>query len=250
MSQELKTPAFVFEKDSVSTMVLDDSKVQKKDEAASFEFFLGEGANLEVFYDEPSFSAVSRFYLEKDSTLRLFFFSRDNVEVESRVFVHFKGENTKASATGLSMLSGASKAVYDITMDHEKGHSKSEQFFKSILAGRSRSEFRSLVSVRPGAQKSDSRQLNKNLLLSDTAEAYSRPELRILADDVSCSHGSATGQIEDSELFYLRSRGLSKDQARYLVIYGFAEETLEAVQDKAVKASLKAKITQRLGAMI
>ena len=251
---EISSPQAVrgaFGKNSNSTVVFNYLQAeQKAGENAAYEFFLGEGSALEVFYVEPSFNGVSRFYLEKDSALRIFFFSRDHAEVENRVLVQFKGENTRASAAGLSILSGAAKAAYDITMDHEHGQSKSEQFFKSVLAGRSRSEFRSLVSVHPGAQRSDSRQLNKNLLLSDLAEAYSRPELRILADDVSCSHGSASGQIEDSELFYLQSRGISKVQARYLLVYGFAKEAMEGIRDQKLKAMLEAKITEKLGEVV
>ncbi len=124
-------------------------------------------------------------------------------------------------------------------MHHRVPHCISRQYYKNILADESRSEFVSLVHVAEGASKSDSQQLNRNLLLSDSAEAYSRPQLRIDTDDVIATHGSASGQLEDQELFYLQSRGLSKESAKLVLIDGFAAEMTSEILEKNLKSYLE-----------
>jgi Fe-S cluster assembly protein SufD len=107
-----------------------------------------------------------------------------------------------------------------------------------VLADRSRGVFRGRVRVRPGAQHSDARQSNPNLLLSEGAEIDSKPQLEILADDVKCSHGSAIGQSDENALFYLRTRGIDEAAARALLVRGFAAEVLAALPEPALAEAL------------
>ena len=148
------------------------------------------------------------------------------------------------------MLSGGASADHSLVVNHRAGHCISRQYFKSVLADRSKSGFDSLVHVHPDAVKSDSQQLNRNLLLSDSAEARSKPELRIDNDDVAASHCAASGQLDDNELFYLQSRGFSKEAARLVLVDGFAEEIVGEVHEKDLKAHLEGIIHEGIQAMV
>jgi Fe-S cluster assembly protein SufD len=103
------------------------------------------------------------------------------------------------------------------------------------------------VHVHPNAQKTDARQSSRNLLLSPTAEIDAKPELEIYANDVKCSHGATTGQLDATSLFYLRSRGISADAARALLIRAFAETTIVSIRDARVRAYLEAVLAERFG---
>jgi len=111
--------------------------------------------------------------------------------------------------------------------DHLSPHTTSDLLYKNVLTGKSRTIFAGLIRVRPGAHQTDAYQKARNLLLSDDAEANSMPGLEILADEVRCSHGATSGQIDPSELFYLRSRGIDRKRARRLIAYGFLNEVLQ-----------------------
>jgi Fe-S cluster assembly protein SufD len=99
------------------------------------------------------------------------------------------------------------------------------------------------------AQKSDSHQLIRNLLLSETARIYARPQLKIYADDVKASHGAATGQLNEAELFYLRSRGLREKTARFLLTYGFAEEIVEQIEFALIRSNIEETIRRQIEKM-
>ncbi len=129
-------------------------------------------------------------------------------------------------------------------IDHAQPHCTSREFYRGVLSGRGRTVFRGRIIVRPGAQKSDARQVNDNLLLSRDAEVDSQPQLEIYADDVMCSHGATVGQLDENALFYLRARALSDADARDLLTFAFAREVLDRVR----LAPLRARIELRLAA--
>ena len=110
---------------------------------------------------------------------------------------------------------------------------------------RSTAVFNGKVFVRSEAQKTNAYQQNKNMLLTDNASAYSKPELEIYADDVKCSHGSTTGQVDEEAIFYLRTRGVSEVNARKMMIRAFANEILENIKIDALRAVLESKIDER-----
>jgi Fe-S cluster assembly protein SufD len=117
--------------------------------------------------------------------------------------------------------------------------------FKSILDGKSRAVFDGIIKVVKDAQKTDAAQSSRNLLLSKRAIANANPRLEILADDVSCSHGSTTGFLDPDALFYLRSRGLGERQAKALLVYGFAHEQIEAIRLQALRDRLEKLLLER-----
>lgn len=218
---------------------------------ASFEFFLGPLAYVDLFYvlpgDTPQDALISKseYYLKKHSSLNVWTFAgRAKAQMEHQVY--FKEEHAFASLNGLSVLGDEAVVDHKICAHHEAGACISRQFYKSIVTDQARSGFNSLVRVSHGANRSDSRQLNRNLILSKKARASSKPELEIHADDVSCSHGSATGELDPSEIFYLRSRGLDERAARTLLIRGFAGEVLEELPKIPFKTELSDWVEEQL----
>ena len=177
-------------------------------------------------------------------------FTSGGVATRDEVFTQFEGPNADCSVMGLSLLDGASQAFHHATVFHKVPSCTSRQVYKNILAGTSQAEFNSLVHVYRGANGSDSQQLDRNLLLSNAARAYSRPQLKIDADDVKANHGAATGQLEQNELFYLRSRGLDKNFARYLLTFGFAREILNAIEPPPLREKLEALAGDKIRRMI
>ena len=134
-------------------------------------------------------------------------------------------------------------------IDHASPGCKSDQLFKSILAGAARGVFTGKVLVRRGAQKTDAHQSSKNLLLSETAKADARPQLEILADDVKCAHGAAVGQLEEDPVFYLRSRGIGEKEARRILAAGFANEVTDAIPLESLRELAGVRTDEKLGEM-
>ncbi len=182
----------------------------------------------------------SRISQSEGSSLEWVSFSSGGKMTRNETVVNLEGSNAFASISGLALLDGESQVFQHAFIYHQKPHCSSRQVFKNILSDKSAAEFDSLVHVWKDAAKSDSEQLDKNLLLSKQARSWSRPQLKIDTDDVKASHGAATGQLERNELFYLRSRGLSKQEARFLITYGFAEEVLEKIGHSGLRRELEA----------
>lgn len=219
---------------------------------AAAEFYLEEGALLDAVELQRADGTgahflATRFHLERQSRVEATFFVQGGSLTRHDVRADLCGEGGEARLKGLTVLKGESQAFFNATASHLVPRGGSDQFFKSIVADKARSEFDSMVYVAKGAVKSSSRQLNKNLVLSDTAEAFSRPQLQIDNDDVSCAHGATVGQLEKAELFYLRSRGLSQEVARFLLIYGFAEEIIEDLAEGPLRAHVETVLNHELG---
>lgn len=160
--------------------------------------------------------------------------------------VQIDGENCDTDISGLSLLSGKDHVDNYTVVSHNKPNSNSRQLFKYILDESSEGVFNGLVTVQPDAQKTDSRQTNKNILLSKKALMNSNPQLEIYADDVKCSHGSATGELDEDAIFYLRSRGIDLMIAKSLLLEGFAKEVTDKIKIDSVKEKLNSEILKRL----
>ena len=143
--------------------------------------------------------------------------------------IAFKGEEGDARVYQAWTLEQKRQAHFNVLMDHQEPHCHSLQKFKGILADLGRSSFDGKIYVHPKAQKTQAYQMNNHLLLSEHATAISQPNLEILADDVKASHGSTVGQLQQEELFYLKSRGLTEESARKLLIQGFSREILDQI---------------------
>jgi Fe-S cluster assembly protein SufD len=139
-------------------------------------------------------------------------------------------EGTEATVNGLYIVNGTQHVDNHTSIDHAKPHGTSHELYKGILDDRSSAVFNGRIIVRKDAQKTDSKQTNKNLVLSDDAVIDTKPELQILADDVRCTHGATIGQLDAESLFYLQSRGIGKQQARSLLTYAFAQDVIDRIQ--------------------
>jgi Fe-S cluster assembly protein SufD len=162
------------------------------------------------------------------------------------------GPGADVALSGLFAPAGNQHLDTHTLVDHVAPHTTSQEEYRGVAEGRGRGVFNGKVIVRPGAQKIDARQSNRNLLLSATAEIDTKPELEIYADDVKCSHGATTGQLDATALFYLRSRGLSEADARALLIRAFAESILTSIGHEPVRKYLEHHLHERyaqIGAM-
>ena len=162
----------------------------------------------------------------------------------------FRGEGGECVLNGLFMAAGEQHLDTHTRIDHAHPHCTSRELYKGVLDGRARGVFVGRVLVRPGASKTDAQQTNKNLLLSREALVDSLPQLEILTDDVKCKHGSTTGQLDPTALFYLRSRGIAEAAARSLLVYAFASDLVGRVKVKALRASLEQYLQSHLPASL
>jgi Fe-S cluster assembly protein SufD len=156
------------------------------------------------------------------------------------------GEQGLALLNGLYILGGRQHADHHTTIDHAKPHCESHEYMNGVLDGHSHGVFNGRIIVRPGAQRTDSKQTNNNLVLSEDARADSQPQLEIYADDVKCTHGATLGPIDERAMFYLTSRGISAAEARSLLTYGFGAEIVERMEIAALQAQLDRMIRRRL----
>ena len=148
-------------------------------------------------------------------------------------------EGTEATLNGLYVVNDKQHVDNHTQIDHAKPHGTSHELYKGILDGKASAVFNGRIIVRKDAQKTDSKQTNKNLVLSDEAVINTKPELQILADDVRCTHGATIGQLDAEGMFYLRSRGIDKNQARDLLTYAFAQDILDRVKVPELKDELE-----------
>ncbi len=144
-----------------------------------------------------------------------------------------------ATLNGLYLVVDRQLVDTHMRVDHRAPHCDSHELYKGVLDGRARSVFSGRIHVHPGAQKTDAKQTNRNLLLSDEAVANSQPQLEIYADDVKCTHGSTVGQLDDEAVFYLRSRGIGLEAARSLLTYAFAADLVERVKVESLRRELQ-----------
>jgi Fe-S cluster assembly protein SufD len=155
-------------------------------------------------------------------------------------------EGTECTLDGLSLICGRQLADTHSTIDHAKAHGTSRQLNKCIVDGGAHAVFNGKILVRKGAQRTDSAQSSRNLLLSDKAHVDTKPQLEIFADDVKCAHGATVGQLDMDEVFYLKSRGLSESAARNLLIYAFAAEIIARIPLASVRQRLERTVMEQM----
>jgi Fe-S cluster assembly protein SufD len=156
------------------------------------------------------------------------------------------GEGIECVLNGVYITNNDQLSDHYMVVDHAKPHCASHEYFNGILAGKSKGVFHGRILVRPDAQKTDAKQTNKNLLLSDDASADTKPQLEIYADDVKCTHGATIGQLNDESIYYLRSRGIGLENARRMLIHAFAGEIIDRVKHDALREELDALVWDRL----
>jgi Fe-S cluster assembly protein SufD len=158
------------------------------------------------------------------------------------------GEGLECILNGLYLTRGEQLADHHMIVEHAQPHCASHEYFNGILDDKSKGVFHGRIYVHPIAQKTDAKQTNKNLLLSDDATADTKPQLEIYADDVKCTHGATIGQLNDESIFYLRSRGIGSDTARQMLIHAFAGEIIERIKCEPAREVIDKLVWDRLEA--
>ena len=168
--------------------------------------------------------------------------SRNNIRTK------LAGEGLECILNGLYLTKDEQLADHHMVVEHAQPHCASHEYFNGILDDKSKGVFHGRILVRQIAQKTDAKQTNKNLLLSDDATADTKPQLEIYADDVKCTHGATIGQLNDESIFYLRSRGIGTDMARQMLIHAFAGEIIERIQCESAREVIDKLVWDRLEA--
>ena len=215
------------------------------------EIVLGETAALEhvVVQEEgaeASHLAVRQIQLGARSRYSSQSVSLGGALARTDINVVLDGEEAEASLDGFYLTDGRQQADTHITVRHAQPNCNSFQLYKGILGGSSRAVFNGRIIVDQDAQKTDAKQANRNLVLSDNAIVNSNPQLEIFADDVRCTHGSTIGRLDEEAIFYLRTRGIGEDEARRLLTLAFAGEILERVPISDLRERLEDEIAGRL----
>jgi len=214
------------------------------------ELYVGDNAHVEfVKLQLESHEAMSVDRTEvsqgKDSQANLFTITLGGTWVRNNLHFHLQGENTTSILNGLYMLDKNQHVDNHTLVDHFQAHCYSDELYKGILTDDANAAFRGKIHVHPDAQKTNAYQSNRNILLSETASINTKPQLEIYADDVKCSHGATTGQIDEDALFYLQARGIPLKQAQKLMVFAFAGETIEKLTMEPVATFVEQLIENR-----
>ena len=184
---------------------------------------------------------------QRDSHYRSFSLAMGGALARHNLHARLNDENIETLLYGLYLTRGDQLVDNHTAIYHDHPNCRSWEVYKGVLDGRSRAVFNGKVFVRPEAQKTDAKQTNRNLLLSDSARVDTKPQLEIFADDVKCTHGATVGRLDDIALFYARSRGVPAAEARRLLTYAFAAEVLAEVSLDPVREELERLVRERLG---
>lgn len=216
---------------------------------------------LEIFCEKNSTLEWSKLQLEGDSALRI-----DNTLVSQRrdskctvntitfggqivrnnLYMALDDPNTEAHMYGLYLIGGKTHVDNHTSVDHKHPNCFSSELYKGIMGDQSHGVFNGKIFVRQDAQKTNAFQQNNNILLSPQAVINTKPQLEIWADDVKCSHGCTIGQLDEEQVFYLRSRGISKDSARAMLLHAFAKDVLEKISVPEAVEYLENHLTAQL----
>lgn len=175
-----------------------------------------------------------------------FSFTTGGAVVRNQLFVRLAGQDALLAIRGANLLTRQQHVDTTLDIDHMSSGCQSREVFKSVLDEEARSVFQGKISVRPHAQKTDGRMMTRALLLSDGAEADSKPELEIFADDVQCGHGSTTGALDEELKFYLMARGIPAKEAEAILIESFVGDVVDAIEHEGVRTALMGVISDWL----
>ncbi len=184
--------------------------------------------------------------MEENATLRSFVVSLNGGHLRNHIEARMHGEHANSEIHGLYLIDKEQQADNYVFVDHAAAHCHSNALYKGIVDDSAHATFNGHVLVDEGSSKTEAYQTNRNILLTDKALAVSKPFLEIYNDDVKCSHGSTTGQIDEQALFYIRSRGISERTARTLLYYAFCDEVLQQISLPVLRERLSDMVKKRL----
>lgn len=219
---------------------------------AATEVVLGEGAGVrhckvQAEAPEAFHIAMLEARLSKNASFDSFYFASGAKLSRNEIRVTLDGEGADCRLFGAYMMKDRQHADHTTFIDHAKPHTTSREVYKGVLDDKARAVFQGLILVRPDAQQIEGHQLNRTLLLSDGAEIDIKPELKIFADDVKCSHGATAGELDGEALFYLRSRGIPETEARGLLVEAFLGEVIDGIAMTGLREPLTDRVARWMG---
>ena len=216
------------------------------------EVFVENNANVDYYKiqnDKTSASLIDNTYIKqsRDSVCSMHTFSFGGKITRNNLNFYQHGENINSILKGVTILEGKQHVDHNTLVHHTQPNCESHQDYKGIFSDKSVGVFNGNVYVDRIAQKTDAFQSNNNIIIDDTATCNSKPQLEIFADDVKCSHGCTIGQLDNEALYYLRSRGIPKKEARALLMFAFANNVLDSVKIPEIKKRITKQIALKLG---
>ena len=211
----------------------------------------GENAILDLYIDQREIDsafhvAATQIQLQRSAVVKCRTITLGGKLVRNDIVGVLAGEGAHVALDGIYLVDGDRLVDNHTTIDHAVPHCTSHELYKGILDGKAKAVFNGRIIVREDAQKTDSKQTNRALLLSDEAVINSNPQLEIFADDVKCTHGAAIGQLDEEAMFYLRARGLNERDARYMLIHAYAGEVLEGIAVEPLRQQLERELFTQL----
>lgn len=215
------------------------------------EAVVGPNADLELYAVQNDAGnrfqqGLTHIHQADSSRVNTFTFTLNGKLVRNNLQLALDGEGIESHMFGLYLVTGDTLADNHTVVDHRKPNSFSNEIYKGIMDDNSKGVFNGKIYVRPQAQKTNAFQANRNILLSDKAVVNTKPQLEIWADDVKCSHGCTTGQLDEEAMFYLQARGINKETARAMMLYAFAVEILDNVKNPELKEYFDHLVSERL----
>ena len=216
---------------------------------AVVEVVVGEGAIVELLHRSARVRArVSRRRTSRRTSAAKGVFASHAFSTGAKILRHdigvgLKGEGADCTMDGVYLVDGERLVDKHTTLDHATPHCTSHELYKGILAGKAKAVFNGRIIVRLDAQKTDAKQTNRALLLSDDATINSNPQLEIFADDVKCTHGAAIGQLDEEAMFYLQARGLTRVEARDMLMHAYAGEVHRGHEDSGLARADRERIS-------
>ena len=180
--------------------------------------------------------------VERDATVNVVVLVLPGVSCDLKMDVTLAGEGAQANVYGAYLCGADERVKISVDMHHDVPHCNSRQLFKGIAGGTSRADFYGKIIVAQDAQRTEAYQENHNILLSDGAKVDTKPQLEIYADDVKCSHGATIGRLNEEEQFYMRSRGISLEDAKVLQMISFIAPVLENIHDDEQRTRISAQL--------
>lgn len=253
--QGVFTPIRIFlhaKKGSSSQFVVNFASSCESFSLPIIEYHVGQNARLiidkiQVESNQSYTVSTDQVYQERDSYFKINTISLSGKFIRNNLRILVDGENCETHLNGTYLPKDDQLIDNHTVVDHQKPNCNSNELYKGVLSGKSIGVFNGKVFVRPNAQKINAFQSNSNVLISDDATMNSKPELEIYADDVKCSHGSTTGQMDDDAIFYLRARGISEKSAKALMTQAFIGDVLNKIENEEVLNYVHVKLEELHG---
>ena len=214
------------------------------------ELYVKANETVRKVYVLPDVSLPESIVVERDAKVEVVVLAMPGVSCDLKMDVRLAGEGAEANIFGAYVCGAQENVRIAVDMHHDLPHCNSRQLFKGIAGGTSKVDFYGKIIVAQDAQRTEAYQENHNILLSDGAKVDTKPQLEIYADDVKCSHGATIGRLNEEEQFYMRSRGITLEDAKVLQMISFIAPVLENIPDESYRESLASQFEESIRTIV